>query len=69
MLRIANALDRTHRQNVRSVKAKISSKKIELRLKIMSDAEIEIWAVSRVKDMFEDVFKRTLEVSVEAVAD
>jgi exopolyphosphatase/guanosine-5'-triphosphate,3'-diphosphate pyrophosphatase len=69
MLRIANALDRTHRQNVRSVKAKISSKKIELRLKIMSDAEIEIWAVSRVKELFEDVFERSLVVSVEAIAD
>jgi exopolyphosphatase/guanosine-5'-triphosphate,3'-diphosphate pyrophosphatase len=69
ILRIANALDRTHRQNVRSVKAKISAKKIELRLTIMSDAEIEIWAVHRVKEMFEDVFERTLIVSVEAVAD
>ncbi|MFN3345103.1 MAG: Ppx/GppA phosphatase family protein [Chloroherpetonaceae bacterium] len=69
MLRIANALDRTHRQNVRGVKAKISAKKIELRLTIMSDAEIEMWAVSRAKDMFEDVFERTLSVSVESVAD
>lgn len=69
ILRIANALDRTHRQNVRGVKAKISNKKVELRLTIMSDAEIEIWAVSRVKEMFEDVFERALSVSVEAVAD
>lgn len=69
MLRVANALDRTHRQNVRGVKAKISNKKIELRLTIMSDAEIEIWAVSCVKEMFEDVFERALSVSVEAVAD
>jgi exopolyphosphatase/guanosine-5'-triphosphate,3'-diphosphate pyrophosphatase len=69
MLRVANALDRTHRQNVRGVKAKISGKKIELRLTIMSDAEIEIWAASRAKEMFEDVFYRTLSVSVEAVAD
>ncbi len=69
MLRVANALDRTHRQNVRGVKAKITNKKIELRLTILDDAEIEIWAVSRVKDMFEDVFERALSVSVEAVAD
>jgi exopolyphosphatase/guanosine-5'-triphosphate,3'-diphosphate pyrophosphatase len=69
ILRIANALDRTHRQNVRGVKAKISAKKIELRLTIMSDAEIEMWAVSRAKDMFESVFNCELSVSVEAVAD
>lgn len=69
MLRVANALDRTHRQNVRGLKAKISSKKIELQLTIMSDAEIEIWAVSRVKEMFEEVFERTLSISVESVAD
>ncbi len=69
ILRIANALDRTHRQNVRSVKAKISNKKIELQLTVVSDAEIEIWAVSRVKDMFEDVFKHSLSVSVEAVVE
>ncbi len=69
ILRIANALDRTHRQNVRNVKAKISTRKIELRLTITSDAEIEIWAVSRVKDLFEEVFERTLVVSVEAVSD
>lgn len=69
ILRIANALDRTHRQNVRHVRAKISPKKIELRLSILSDAEIEIWAVHRVKDMFEDVFKRVLAVSIEEVAD
>lgn len=69
ILRVANALDRTHRQNVRQVKAKISPKKIELRLSVLSDAEIEVWAVGRVKDMFEDVFKRELVAVVEEIAD
>jgi exopolyphosphatase / guanosine-5'-triphosphate,3'-diphosphate pyrophosphatase len=69
ILRIGNALDRTHRSNVRDVKVKFFPKKIELRLIAHQDAEIEIWAVSRVKDMFEDVFQRELVVSAEPIAD
>jgi exopolyphosphatase/guanosine-5'-triphosphate,3'-diphosphate pyrophosphatase len=69
ILRVANALDRTHRQNVRAVQAKISPKKIELSLRVMNDAEIEVWAVERVKDMFEDVFARDLILTVEELSD
>ncbi|PIO48819.1 MAG: phosphatase [[Chlorobium] sp. 445] len=69
LLRLANALDRGHRQNVKSVKAIIHPKKIELRLTAISDPEIEIWAATQMSDMFEAVFSRKLVLSVEQNAD
>lgn len=69
LLRVANALDRGHRQNVKQVKVKISSKKIELRLVATSDPEIEIWAATQMSDMFEAVFGRKLVLMLDTEMD
>ncbi|MDW8466484.1 MAG: HD domain-containing protein [Chloroherpetonaceae bacterium] len=69
LLRVANALDRGHRQNVKQVKVKIGAKKIELRLLATADPEIEIWAATQMGDMFEAVFNRKLVITVDTEID
>ncbi|NTW48758.1 MAG: Ppx/GppA family phosphatase [Chlorobiales bacterium] len=65
ILRLANALDRGHRQNVYDVEMKIFPKKIDLKLKAKSDPEIEMWGIERECKVFEDEYKRKLELSSE----
>lgn len=69
LLRVANALDRGHRQNIKRIKVAITPKKIELKLTAVSDPEIEIWAAEQMSDMFEAVFGRKIVLSVEQNAD
>ncbi len=69
LLRVANALDRGHRQNIKRIKVTITPKKIELKLTAVSDPEIEIWAAEQMSDMFEAVFGRKIVFSVEQNAD
>jgi exopolyphosphatase / guanosine-5'-triphosphate,3'-diphosphate pyrophosphatase len=67
ILRVANALDRTHRQNVKDIKAKLTEKEIALHLLIELDAEFELWAVERVKEMLEEALSRRLTLHVKTL--
>jgi len=59
LLRVADGLDRTNRQLVRSVRCRILSKEIELVLTTAAeDLELELWAARRKADLLEEVFRR-----------
>lgn len=62
LLRVADGLDRSHTQNVRSLKVKTTPAKVELRVKTAFDAEIEIWGAERKGDLLREVFGRELSV-------
>src|SRR5206468_987660 len=47
ILRIADALDRTHARLVRAVRCVISEKTVQMRLDADQDPELEIWAGRR----------------------
>jgi exopolyphosphatase/guanosine-5'-triphosphate,3'-diphosphate pyrophosphatase len=65
ILRVADGLDRGRRGVVRDVSAQITDNLVILRLRADGDAELELWAARRRRDLFEKVFDRELEVVVE----
>jgi exopolyphosphatase/guanosine-5'-triphosphate,3'-diphosphate pyrophosphatase len=66
LLRVADALDRSHFQVCAHVTTRVTNREVRLRVVTIGDAEIEVWAAARKGDLFEDVFARRLRVEVEA---
>lgn len=64
ILRLANALDRGHRQIVQTLDAAINGKSIELQLQVKKDPEIEVWEFEREKHSFESLYKRNLSLHI-----
>jgi exopolyphosphatase/guanosine-5'-triphosphate,3'-diphosphate pyrophosphatase len=61
ILRIADALDRTHSKRIRNVDIKINNGSIEVIPDLESGLpEIEVWNFDRRKGLFEEVFGRKL---------
>jgi hypothetical protein len=60
MLRLADSLDRTHQQRVRSVEARSGPDGVTLYLESPENTDLEIWAAQQVSDAFRQTFKRTL---------
>ncbi len=65
ILRVADGLDRGRRGVVRQISAQITDNLVILRLRADGDAELELWAARRRRELFEKVFDRELEVVVE----
>ncbi len=65
ILRIADALDRSHSSKVKDIKVQIKSRK--LKLKIISDQRIllEKWSIETKSEFFEDVFGLKPEITKE----
>jgi exopolyphosphatase/guanosine-5'-triphosphate,3'-diphosphate pyrophosphatase len=59
ILRIADGLDRSHRQIVTGVSCRIRSRKIELEASARADCEPELSAARKKSDLFERVFDRS----------
>lgn len=62
LLRIADNLDRSHRQAVESVKADIRPDEIVLTLRSQGDAALEQWAAAQHGDVFLQVYGKRLVV-------
>jgi exopolyphosphatase/guanosine-5'-triphosphate,3'-diphosphate pyrophosphatase len=58
LLRIADALDRSHRQIVTEVSCRSGVKKVELEVSSRADCEAELAAARRKSDLFERIFHR-----------
>jgi exopolyphosphatase/guanosine-5'-triphosphate,3'-diphosphate pyrophosphatase len=68
ILRVADGLDRGRRGAVTQVSTQITDNLVLLRVRAQDDAELELWATRRRRDLFEKVFDRELEVVVEPAA-
>jgi len=68
LLRVADALDRTHGRLVRAVRCQVRRKTIELRIEVEGDPELELWATRRKGDLLESLFGLRLRLAVDAVA-
>jgi len=68
LLRVADALDRTHGRLVRAVRCQVRRKTIELRIEVEGDPELELWATRRKGDLLESLFGLQLRLAVDAVA-
>jgi exopolyphosphatase/guanosine-5'-triphosphate,3'-diphosphate pyrophosphatase len=63
LLRMADALDRTHFLVVQAVSVKVG-KSVTIRLRTSGDAEMETWAARGRADLFEQAFNRSVEFAV-----
>jgi len=65
LLRLADSLDRSHGQRIRSVECKARDSEVVVSLNVPpeTDIDLEIWAVERLLDVFRQVYGRTLVLS------
>ena len=64
ILRVADALDRAHLQNVNEVRVTVGKKDIALQLVGEGDLLLERWAVSRKMVLISKTFDRSVSISV-----
>lgn len=69
MLRVAEALDRSHYQLVRAARVTRRAGRIVLRLDARRGAGLELWAARRRADLLEDLIKARVSVEREAQAE
>jgi exopolyphosphatase/guanosine-5'-triphosphate,3'-diphosphate pyrophosphatase len=63
LLRVADALDRSHAQPIRQLRAVVGGNKVVLRLSLQGPADLELWDVEREATLFRQVFGAELAVS------
>ncbi len=64
ILRLANGLERGHRQNVVSLDTTLQDNGIVLRLKTRFEPDIEIWAADQLKSWLEFVLQKTITIEL-----
>ena len=70
LLRIADALDRSHRNAVEQVYCRVNDKDVALDLKCRLDLGLELYALDKKKDLFRQTFQKdVLVVSIKNVWD
>jgi exopolyphosphatase/guanosine-5'-triphosphate,3'-diphosphate pyrophosphatase len=68
ILRLALALDRTHRQHVGEVKARMRPDGVRIVVQAHADADVDVWAAERKVELFEKVFGRKVWFSARGLA-
>jgi len=63
LFRVADGLDRSHRDVVRGVQVHVGPSLVLVRVEAGGDVELEQWATRRRRDLFEKVYERELEVT------
>jgi exopolyphosphatase / guanosine-5'-triphosphate,3'-diphosphate pyrophosphatase len=63
LIRIADGLDRSRKQVVTNITARVSPSLVLLRLQTKGDPELELWGARRKRELFEKVFDRELELT------
>lgn len=69
ILRVANALDRSHFGVVKSVTCEVKAKAIELRVTTSDDAALEVWAARQRMDMLAEAFGKDITVVGQTVEE
>jgi len=60
ILRLANGLERGHRQNIQDLEVAVNGKVVTLRLKTHFEPDIEMWAANLLKPWLETVLQKTI---------
>ena len=63
LLRIADSLDRSHAQRIRSLTCHIQPGEVLIRLDSPVEVDLELWAAERVGEVFREVYGRSVQVS------
>ena len=67
LLRVADALDRSHLQPVRAIDLRVSGRTAGLRLAAGAPVDLELWDAAREARLFRRVFGRRLEIAARRV--
>lgn len=67
ILRVADGLDRSHYQNVAGMHVEMTDRELTIRIRPLSDPELEIWGAERKSSLLEKVLGRRVSVTAEAV--
>ena len=62
ILRVADGLDRSHYQNVKSLEVQIQPEKAQIFIQTESDPELEIWGATRKSQLLAEKLKREIEI-------
>lgn len=65
ILRVADGLDRSHYQNVRSLDVVKNNSKVEIIIQTEADPQLEIWGAMRKRSLLEDVLGASIDVIVQ----
>jgi exopolyphosphatase/guanosine-5'-triphosphate,3'-diphosphate pyrophosphatase len=63
ILRVADALDRSHQQPVKAVRTRVGRRAVELRVGARGPIELELWDAAREAGLFQRVFARRLDLA------
>jgi exopolyphosphatase/guanosine-5'-triphosphate,3'-diphosphate pyrophosphatase len=67
ILRIADGLDRSHFSVVRQVQCRLNGKGVAIEVTPSSDPELEIWGANKKKELFEEIFGRSVALTARPV--
>jgi exopolyphosphatase/guanosine-5'-triphosphate,3'-diphosphate pyrophosphatase len=62
ILRVGDALDRTHKNCITDFTTIIYSEKVEIKLQTNENVDVELWSLERRKSLFEEEFNRSINV-------
>jgi exopolyphosphatase/guanosine-5'-triphosphate,3'-diphosphate pyrophosphatase len=65
LLRLAEYLDRSRTQVVRSIRCRVQDSAVQIMCQVRGDATTEVWATERNADLFKQVFKRSVKVVIQ----
>jgi exopolyphosphatase/guanosine-5'-triphosphate,3'-diphosphate pyrophosphatase len=63
ILRLADNLNRSHDQRIRSVECRLRDGQVNLQLRAQGAIDLEKWAAERVAEAFQLVYNRSVSVS------
>ena len=65
LLRLADSLDRSHGQRIKSAQCKVRENDVLISLNLPPDADIdlELWAAERVADLFRQVYGKPVVIA------
>jgi len=63
ILRVADGLDRSHYQNVKSLEVQIQPDRVDILIQTQSDPELEIWGATRKSQLLSEKLKREISVT------
>ncbi len=67
ILRIADGLDRSHFSVVKQVQCRLNGKGLAIEVTASSDPELEIWGANKKKDLFEELFGRSVALTARPI--
>jgi exopolyphosphatase/guanosine-5'-triphosphate,3'-diphosphate pyrophosphatase len=62
VLRLAESLDRSHGQHVRSFECQLKNGEVTLRVTSAENIDLELWAARQAAEVFQQVYERPLTI-------